>query len=132
MGWWAWERVQSGEGFGFGQIRLGEDYASRGASSLFERDSPLIAIPVTIIAGTIAVTKALPLLAMSFWRSAKGYLPVGGGAQSRGRFGASGAAGQPYASRGAFAARRGEYIGVVEDEDELLGEDEFEENDEEV
>jgi hypothetical protein len=32
---------------------------------------------------------------------------------------------RPYASRGAFAARRGDYVGVVDDEDELLGAEEI-------
>ena len=32
---------------------------------------------------------------------------------------------RPYASRGAFAARRGDYVGVVDDEDELLGTEEI-------
>jgi hypothetical protein len=56
----------------------------------------------------------MPLLGMSLWRSAKGYMPVGrGGASATG----------PYTSRGAFSARTQDYSGVVEDEDELLGDD---------
>lgn len=37
--------------------------------------------------------------------------------------------GGAYTSRGNFAARRGEYSGVVEDEDELLGADDEGEED---
>ena len=77
-------------------------------------ENPLISVPVAIIAGTWAVAKAMPLLAMSLWRSAKGYMPVGRGSAS-----ATG----PYTSRGAFSARTQDYSGVVEDEDELLGDD---------
>ena len=92
----------------FGQIRLGD-----GAPSL-NQDSPFVTYPIAVLAGIVAVAKALPLLAMSVWRSARGYVPVGGGGQ------------RTYASRQSFAARRGDYVGVVEDEDELLGADDEE------
>ncbi|WEW58561.1 vacuolar protein sorting/targeting protein PEP1 [Emydomyces testavorans] len=95
----------------FGHIRLGE---TRTSGDWLSRDSPLIAIPVTIIAATVAVISALPLLATSLWRSLRGWTPVGRGPS------------RPYSSRGAFAARRGDYVGVVEDEDELLGVEDFE------
>ncbi|EEA22297.1 vacuolar protein sorting/targeting protein PEP1 [Talaromyces marneffei ATCC 18224] len=97
----------------FGQIRLGE---GGGQSFITSRgDSPFITIPVVIIAGTVAAVKVLPLLFMSLWRSASGYVHLPG---SRGP--------RPYATRGAFASRRGDYTNVVDDEDELLGDDEFE------
>ncbi|EEP76582.1 conserved hypothetical protein [Uncinocarpus reesii 1704] len=98
----------------FGRIRLGESGSS---GDWLSRDSPLIAIPIAIIAGTVAVLSALPLLAASLWRSARGWTPIGRSSR-------------PYSSRGAFAARRGDYVGVVEDEDELLGAEDFEEDEE--
>ncbi|OJD23332.1 vacuolar protein sorting/targeting protein 10 [Blastomyces percursus] len=100
----------------FGRIRLGET----GSGGFFDRDSPLISIPVTIVAGTVAVATALPLLVSSLWRSLSGFVRVPGGGSSR----------RPYSSRGAFAARRGDYVGVVDDEDELLGTDDFEDDEE--
>ncbi|PYH84716.1 vacuolar protein sorting/targeting protein 10 [Aspergillus uvarum CBS 121591] len=93
----------------FGQIRLGENVST--SSGLLSRDSLLMTIPVTMIAGAVAVAKALPLLATSSWRSASGFL----------RLRRSGGYTRPYSSRGAFAARRGDYTNVVDDEDELLG-----------
>ncbi|KAL4748783.1 hypothetical protein BDW72DRAFT_179496 [Aspergillus terricola var. indicus] len=92
----------------FGQIRLGE--TSTGTQGLLSRDSLLVTAPIAIIAGIVAVAKALPLLVTSIWRSASGYLRVGNRSYPR-----------PYASRASFAARRGDYSSVVEDEDELLG-----------
>ncbi|KAL2809869.1 hypothetical protein BJX63DRAFT_423528 [Aspergillus granulosus] len=93
----------------FGQIRLGE--TSGRSEGWLSRDSLLITVPITIIAGIVAVTKALPLLASSLWRSVSGYVRIG---QSR-------SYPRPYASRASFAARRGDYSSVVDDEDELLG-----------
>lgn len=116
VGWYAVQKWRDGTLQGFGQIRLGES----GSGSV--RESPLVTVPVTIIAGTWAVLSAMPLLVMSLWRSAKGYMPVGGGGSRRGGgggFSGSGR-GRPYTNRGAFSARRGEYSGVVADEDELL------------
>ncbi|RDH29159.1 hypothetical protein BDQ94DRAFT_182663 [Aspergillus welwitschiae] len=103
----------------FGQIRLGENVGT--SQGLLSRDSLLITIPVTIIAGAVAVIKALPLLATSLWRSASGYVRLG---RNRGYS-------RPYASRGSFAARRGHYTGVVDDEDELLGVEDLEADEEE-
>lgn len=100
----------------FGRIRLGD----AGSGGIFARDSLLISIPVTIVAGVVAVATALPLLVSSLWRSVSGYVRVPGGSSSR----------RPYSSRGAFAARRGDYVGVVDDEDELLGADDFEDDEE--
>lgn len=99
----------------FGRIRLGETATS---GDWLSRDSPLIMVPIAIIAGTVAVISALPLLATSLWRSMRGWIPVGRRSA------------RPYSSRGAFAARRGDYVGVVEDEDELLGVDEFDDEEE--
>lgn len=112
VGYWVYTRWDGK----FGQIRLGEAGSSTGG--LFSRDSALIKIPVTIIAGTVAVLNALPLLGMSLWRSASGYVRIPGR-----RSGV-----RPFATRGAFAARRGDYSSVVDDEDELLGADEFEDD----
>lgn len=109
----------------FGQIRLGENAGT--SEGIFSRDSSLITVPIAIIAGTVAVVKALPLLAMSLWRSVSGYVRLPG----RGAFGRGSQ--RPYASRGAFAARRGDYTSVMDDEDELLGAEEIDgEEDEEV
>lgn len=103
----------------FGQIRLGE--GAGGSEGFLSRSSPLVTVPIAMIAGVVAVAKALPLLATSLWRSASGYVRLG-----RGR----GYAQRPYASRGSFAARRGDYAHVVDDEDELLGVDDGEEDEE--
>jgi hypothetical protein len=117
IGYYIW-RNWSERLWGLGQIRLGESVGGTGANRWAggsSGENPLISVPVAIIAGTWAVAKATPLLVMSLWRSAKGYMPVGRGAGA----GATG----PYTSRGAFSARTQDYSGVVEDEDELLGDD---------
>ncbi|KAK2759029.1 vacuolar protein sorting/targeting protein PEP1 [Arachnomyces sp. PD_36] len=109
----------------FGRIRLGDGTfggSGRGGSWL-SKDSPLVTVPVMVIAGAFAVASALPLLAMSLWRSVRGYMPLSSSSR-RSRFGGRGSQ-RPYASRGAFAARRGDYVGVVDDEDELLGGEDF-------
>ncbi|KAJ6150747.1 Vacuolar protein sorting/targeting protein 10 [Penicillium chermesinum] len=100
----------------FGQIRLGE--GSTATASFLSKDSMLLAIPVAIIAGVVAVAQSLPLLGNSLWRSISGLMRSRRGYQ------------RPYATRGSFAARRGDYTHVVEDEDELLGADEFDEDEE--
>jgi hypothetical protein len=102
----------------FGQIRLGE--TSTGTQGILSRDSLLVTVPIAIIAGIVAVAKALPLLVTSLWRSASGYMRVGNRSYPR-----------PYASRASFAARRGDYSSVVEDEDELLGVVDFDGDEEE-
>ncbi|KAL3494177.1 hypothetical protein BJX62DRAFT_198701 [Aspergillus germanicus] len=104
----------------FGQIRLGE--TAGGSEGLLSRDSLLITVPITIIAGIVAVAKALPLLASSLWRSASGYVRLG---QNRGYP-------RPYASRASFAARRGDYSSVIDDEDELLGVEEGDADEDEL
>lgn len=93
----------------FGQIRLGESPV--GSQGLLSWESLLVTIPITVIAGVVAIAKTLPLLATSLWRSASGYVRIGRSRSSP----------RPYASRGSFAARRGDYTSVVDDEDELLG-----------
>ncbi|KAJ5742085.1 Vacuolar protein sorting/targeting protein 10 [Penicillium manginii] len=102
----------------FGQIRLGESGLASGGSA---REVAL-AIPVAVIAAVVAVAQALPLLLSSLWRSGAGLFKMGGG---RGGYQ------RPYATRGSFAARRGDYS-VVDDEDELLGAEDFEEEEEEA
>ncbi|KAJ5909191.1 Vacuolar protein sorting/targeting protein 10 [Penicillium taxi] len=97
----------------FGQIRLGENRTSSGG--WFSRDSILIAVPVAIIAAIVAVAQAMPLVGTSIWRSVSGLIGRGS---------------RPYATRGSFAARRGDYTHVVDDEDELLGIDELDEEEE--
>ena len=125
VGYWVWREYTSGRLQGFGQIRLGEsDYSADG-------ENPFVKIPINIIAGTWAIIQASPLLAMSLWRSAKGYFPVAGGSGGSGRGWARGAFGggdQPYRSRASFAAARRDrdFESVVEDEDELLGEEDLE------
>lgn len=94
-----------------GHIRLGDP----NGSGLFSQHSPVVSIPVTVISGFVAIASTIPLLFSSAWRSINGRFRSGGYQR-------------PYSSRGAFAARRGDYLGVVDDEDELLGEDDFDED----
>jgi len=123
IGYWVWDQYNKRgglAGMGFGQIRLGESLSSiPGGQGRSTGESPFITIPVAIIAAVVAVAKTLPLLLTSLFRSAKGYVPVGGG---RG-----GSSTGPYRSRDSFASRRQDYSdpAFVED-DELLGEDEEE------
>ncbi|OJJ43691.1 hypothetical protein ASPZODRAFT_19408 [Penicilliopsis zonata CBS 506.65] len=117
VGYWAYTRWDGK----FGQIRLGENVGVA-TGGLLSRDSPFVAVPVVIIAGVVAVAQALPLLVVSLWRSASGYLHIG---RDRGYA-------RPYASRRSFAARRGDYTSVVDDEDELLGADDLEDDEDEV
>jgi len=113
VGYWVYSRWRQGFA-GFGQIRLGESMGGSHGRAL-SGESPWISVPVAIVSGVVAVARALPLLVMSLWRSAKGYLPLGGrGRANRGGLGA------PYRSRDAFATRTQDYSQVVED-DELLG-----------
>lgn len=108
----------------FGQIQLG-DTALGGATlrgrgigkRLFSGESPLVKVPVAAVAGLVALLSSLPLVGSSVWRWARGYVRVPG--QQR-----------PYASRSSFAARRGDYTGVDDDEDELLGADGFDDDEE--
>jgi hypothetical protein len=121
VGYWVYTRWQAGFA-GFGQIRLGESMAGATGGS---GESPLISIPVAVVSAIVAVVKATPLLIMSIWRNAKGYMPLGsGGGGGGGRFGigrdAGAGYGAPYRSRDAFARRGQDYSQVVED-DELLG-----------
>ncbi|KIX01649.1 uncharacterized protein Z518_09375 [Rhinocladiella mackenziei CBS 650.93] len=118
IGYWVYTKWQTGFG-SFGQIRLGESMGDTSQS----RDPAWITVPVAVVSGVVAVAKATPLLVMSLWRSAKGYVPLGSG--GGGRFGVgrgTGASGYgaPYRSRDAFARRGQDYSQVVED-DELLG-----------
>ena len=109
VGYYVWQNWQQ-RFLGFGQIRLGDGMGSATGGWADRGSSPFITVPVAIISGIWAVTRATPLLVMSLWRSARGYLPVRGG-------------NAPYTSRDAFSARRQDYTNVVEDEDELLGDD---------
>lgn len=120
VGYWVYGRWQQ-QGFGgFGAIRLGDGISGSASSG----DPLWITVPVAIVSGVVAVAKAIPLLVMSLWRSARGYMPLGSGSGG-GRFGrgsgaTGGSYGAPYRSRDAFATRRQDYSQVVED-DELLG-----------
>jgi hypothetical protein len=104
VGWYAYTHWDGK----FGQIRLGEGVSTSGGRDIF-------AIPVAIIAGVVAVGQSLPLLGSSVLRSL-------GGLFKRGQ--------RPYSTRGSFAARRGDYSHVVDDEDELLGTDDFDDEEE--
>ena len=121
VGYWVWTHWDGK----FGRIRLGE--GGTGGLGGVDRESPVIAWPIAILSGVVAVAKATPLLIMSLWRSARGYLPIsgnGGGSSGGGWAGRmNGDGARRYDSRGAFARGRGDYAGVgaVEDEDELLG-----------
>ncbi|KAK5084239.1 vacuolar protein sorting/targeting protein PEP1 [Lithohypha guttulata] len=123
IGYWVWDQYNKRgglSGMGFGQIHLGESLSNvAGGPSRSSGESPLVTIPVAIIAAVVAVAKTLPLLATSLFRSAKGYMPVGGGSR--------GTSTGPYRSRDAFANRRQDYSdpAFVED-DELLGDDDEE------
>lgn len=112
VGWYAYTHWDGK----FGQIRLGDSGASQ---SWLSRDSVLVAVPVAIIAGIVAVAQSLPLLVRSLARS------------SSGLFGRRGTQ-RPYATRGSFAARRGDYSSVVDDEDELLGADDFDDEEDQA
>ncbi|TVY42152.1 Vacuolar protein sorting/targeting protein [Lachnellula occidentalis] len=103
IGYWVWRNWASK----FGQIRLGEQ-------SSFDGEAPWIKYPVLVVAGTVAVAQALPLLAVSLWRSASGAFGRSRGAR--------------FTTRDSFARGRGDYAVVDDDEGELLGE----ESDEEV
>ncbi|KAG0647921.1 Carboxypeptidase Y receptor [Hyphodiscus hymeniophilus] len=102
VGYWVWRNWASK----FGQIRLGEQ-------SSFDGEAPWIKYPVLVIAGVVAVVKAIPLLAASLWRSARGMM--GRGSSTR------------FTTRDSFARGRGDYAVVDTDEGELLGEDSDEE-----
>lgn len=116
IGYWVWKTYQERGFGGFGAIRLGESLGASTSSGGGSGQSPLITIPVTLIAGVVAVAKALPLLASSLFRSAKGYVPVGSG----GRQGSY--SGGPYRSRDSFANRRGEFADqAYAEDDELFG-----------
>jgi hypothetical protein len=99
----------------FGQIRLGEG-GTVSSPGLLSRESVLVAVPVAIIAAVVAVAQSLPLLVKSLARSASGLF----GRRSQ----------RPYNTRGSFAARRGDYTSVVDDEDELLGADDLDDEEE--
>lgn len=98
----------------FGHIRLGEmDSGVRGGlGHVFGGDGPVARAAVVVVSGIAAAVQALPLLASSLWRSLRSRL-----------YGVPPRDQRPYTSRGAFAARRGDYVGVADDEDELLGPD---------
>jgi hypothetical protein len=102
----------------FGQIRLGEG-GSVTTEGLFGRDSALVAIPVAIIAGIVAVAQSLPLLATSLWRVLVASCALVVVATSN-----------HTTLVAPLLLVGGDYAHVVDDEDELLGADEFEEEDE--
>lgn len=101
IGYLIWTRIKSGAGFG--RIRLGD---TRSTSSAFDADQPWVRYPVAVISGLVAVVATLPLLIGAGWRALSS------------RFGS----GRRFTSRQSFARGRGDYS-VVDDEDELLGDD---------
>jgi hypothetical protein len=111
-GWWVYTRWDGK----FGRIRLGGGPTSAGGSSAGETISTVLAWPVALAAGAVAVVAALPLLVRSLWRSAAGV------------FGSPAYGTRAYTSRSSFARGRGDYATVENDEGELLGD----ESDEEV
>lgn len=113
VGYWIY--TNWGHGMRVGSIRLG------GSTSTTDSEAPWIKYPVAVLAGTVAVLAAVPLLVKSLWRSVSGLW--GGG---KGRYSGLGD-GRAYTTRNSFARGRGEYAVVDPDEDELLGEDEDEE-----
>jgi hypothetical protein len=127
-GWWVW-RNWNGK---FGQIRLGEQ-----GSSAFDSDRPWVKYPVIALSAVVAVIGALPVVATSLWRAARGVADrwgLGGtggrGAWSRlggsgGRFANGGT--RRFTTRDSFARGSGDYAIVDDDEGELLGEDSDEE-----
>lgn len=87
-----------------GQIRLGEH------SSTFDSDRPWIKYPVMAVSAAAAVVAALPLIASGLWRSVTGtHARVPGGTRR-------------FTTRDSFARSRGDYD-MVDEEDELLGDD---------
>jgi len=102
VGYWVWQNWATK----IGQIRLGEQPG--------EGEAVWIKYPVIVIAGFVAVARALPLLAASLWRSTTSLFSRGGG--------------RTFTTRDSFARGRGDYAIVDEDEGELLGD----ESDEEV
>jgi hypothetical protein len=121
VGYWVYNRWLSGNIGNFGQIRLGDGLGGN-TSNTGGGDPLWVSIPVAAIAGVVAVAKATPLLVMSLFRSARGYVPLGGSNANTGRFGVGRGPGlgAPYRSRDAFSRRGQDYSQVVED-DELLG-----------
>lgn len=103
VGYWVYSRWDGK----LGSIQLGG--GSGGPSGdAFDSSRPWIKYPIAIVAGTVAVLSAVPLLFGSIWRSVTG--GFGGRGESR------------YTTRGDFA-RGGRYARVDPDEDELLGDD---------
>lgn len=100
VGYLIWNRVRSGAGFG--RIRLGDTRST----SVFDADQPWVRYPVAIISGLATVVATLPLLIGAGWRALSS------------RFGG----GRRFTSRQSFARGRGDYS-IVDDEDELLGDD---------
>jgi hypothetical protein len=115
VGWWVYTRWDGK----FGRIRLGggPTSASGLSTSTGRTAEALLAWPVALAAGAVAVVAALPLLARSLWRSMSGMF---GGSPAYGT--------RAYTSRSSFARSRGDYATVDNDEGELLGD----ESDEEV
>lgn len=90
-----------------GAIRLGES----SADAVLDIDKPWVRYPVMAISAVVAVALAAPGILASAWRVALSLVRKSGGR---------------YTTRESFARSRGEYT-VVDDEDELLGEDEEDE-----
>ncbi|KAK3936073.1 hypothetical protein QBC46DRAFT_37611 [Diplogelasinospora grovesii] len=126
-GWYVW-RNWSGK---IGQIRLGEQ-GSSSFSPIIDSDRPWVRYPVIALSAGVAVVMAMPLVASSLWRMAKGAAERWGiGGSGRGSWsplGNGGLGGRRFTTRDSFARGRGDYASVDDDEGELLGD----ESDEEV
>ncbi|KAF2099599.1 Oligoxyloglucan reducing end-specific cellobiohydrolase [Rhizodiscina lignyota] len=108
VGYWVW-RNWDGK---FGRIRLGDGMGF--GTGTGTGSSKWVQWPVAAVSAVIAVLAAVPLLAASLFRSARGAFSGGYG-------------GRTYTSRSSFARGRGDYASVDADEGELLGEDSDEE-----
>ena len=108
-GWYVYTRW----GGKFGAIRLGESSGGvGGVGSAFDADRPWVRWPVAVLSGVVAVVAAVPLVLGAGWRFVSGLVGRRQGAR--------------FDTRQSFARGREGYA-VVEDDDELLGEDEDEE-----
>jgi len=105
IGYWVYKRWDGK----FGAIRLGEAGSNDGG--YLDIDKPWVKYPILVLSGLAAVVMAVPGMLQSAWRGVNSLVGRRQGA---------------YTSRASFARNRGDYA-VVEDEDELLGDDDDDE-----